>query len=296
MDDTKAAAAAAAEEIVSEETVKLGVELEKSSLDSKTKDEQDNNKKKDDEEKERLELAEKYKNEGNQAFKDQHFVLAIENYTKAIEYNPTEAALYGNRSFALADANKAIELDVRYIKGYYRRASSNLALGKFKLALKDYEFVVKVCPNDKDALSKLTECQKIVKRIAFEKAIAVDEHKKSAFDMVDIESMRRIEVENDYVGPKLDENHKVNQKFVEDLIQHYRDQKLLHRKHAYEILFQIYEYFKQQPSLIDVDVEPESKFTICGDIHGQYYDLLNIFKINGMPSEKNPYVIITRQY
>ena len=45
---------------------------------------------------------------------------------------------------ALMDATKAIELDPSFTKAYYRRASANMALSKFKDALKDYTSVAKV--------------------------------------------------------------------------------------------------------------------------------------------------------
>ncbi|XP_009474857.1 PREDICTED: serine/threonine-protein phosphatase 5-like, partial [Nipponia nippon] len=74
---------------------------------------------------------------------------AVKYYSSAIELNPTNAIYYGNRSlaylrtecygYALADATRAVELDKKYVKGYYRRAASNMALGKFKAALRDYE-------------------------------------------------------------------------------------------------------------------------------------------------------------
>lgn len=32
------------------------------------------------------------------------------------------------------------------------------------------------------------------------------------------------------------------------------------------------------------------RLTVCGDTHGQYYDVLNIFELNGYPSPSNPYL------
>ena len=39
-----------------------------------------------------------------------------------------------------------------------------------------------------------------------------------------------------------------------------------------------------------IHLDDLEEITVCGDVHGQYYDLLNIFTINGNPSEENPYV------
>lgn len=47
---------------------------------------------------------------------------------------------------------------------------------------------------------------------------------------------------------------------------------------------------KTLPSLVDIPIAPEEHFTVCGDVHGQFYDLLNIFSLNGMPSAANPYL------
>jgi tetratricopeptide (TPR) repeat protein len=113
-------------------------------------------------------------------------------YTKAIEINP-KAMYYANRSIAhlreeyfgaaLQDAMDAIKVDPSYIKGYYRRAAAHMSLGKFKLALSDFELVAKRCPKDPEAQKKFVECNKIVKKAAFEKAISVDQPKQTLADM-----------------------------------------------------------------------------------------------------------------
>ncbi|KPI92174.1 Serine/threonine-protein phosphatase 5 [Papilio xuthus] len=161
-----------------------------------------------------------------------------------------------------------------------------MSLGKYKLALKDFEFVTKVRPNDQDAKMKYTECNKIVKKIAFEKAIAVDKKEVNIADSINLDAMT---IEDEYEGPML-EDGKVTVKFINDLIEHYKQEKHLHKKYAYKILIDVKAYLSNQPTLVDIKVPDDKKFTVCGDIHGQFYDLMNIFKLNGLPSEENPYL------
>ena len=172
------------------------------------------------------------------------------------------------------------------MKAYYRRAAAYMSLGKYKLALKDYEGVYKARPNDKDAKLKYTECKKIVQQIAFQKAISVEETKKSVADSIDVESMT---VEDKYDGPRL-ENGKVTLQFMLDLMETYKKQGQLHRKFAFQMLLEVLQYFNSCPSMVEVNFAPGNKFTVCGDIHGQFYDLMNIFSLNGLPSEENPYL------
>lgn len=240
--------------------------------------------------------AEQFNKAANKLFTTGKYDKALDKYSEAIEKNDQMASYFGNRSFcniklecygaALLDANQAISLDPKYIKGYYRRASANMALGKFKLSIKDYEAVLKARPNDKDAKLKFTECKKIVHQRAFAKAIACDDN-KSVVETLDLSS---ISIEPDYNGPKLDEDGKVTKEFMEELLPYLKDQKKLHKRYAYQILISIKELFSTLPSLVEIEIPENRQLTVCGDIHGQFYDLLNIFDINGVPSEGNPYL------
>jgi serine/threonine-protein phosphatase 5 len=63
------------------------------------------------------------------------------------------AAYYSNRAaanikeeylgYAVSDADKAIALDPKFIKAYYRRASANMGMSKIREALKDFRCVKK---------------------------------------------------------------------------------------------------------------------------------------------------------
>lgn len=58
------------------------------------------------------------------------------------------------------------------MQGYYRRADANLGMGRMKKALADFKRAATVAPRDPDLRKKLLQCEREVKRIRFEEALA----------------------------------------------------------------------------------------------------------------------------
>lgn len=178
------------------------------------------------------------------------------------------------------------------IKARYRRGDANFCLGKFKNALRDLKACSAAAPKDLDLKKKLQECEKEVKRQKFEEALAVpDEEVVLVSSTIELETMR---VEDSYSGPRMkgsnEEGYTIDLEFVEAMLKEFKEQRLVHKRFAFEILLKAQALFKAEASLVDITVPPEEHITVCGDVHGQYYDLLNIFEINGLPSPTNPYL------
>lgn len=241
--------------------------------------------------------AEELKRLANEAFKAHKYSQAIDLYTQAIELNGENAVYWANRAFAhikleeygsaLQDASRAIEIDPKYSKGYYRKGAAHLALGKVKDALKDFQQVKRLCPNDSDATKKLKECEKAVMKLKFEEAISVPAaERRSVAESIDFHS---IDVEPQYSGARI-EGEVVTLDFIKKMMEDFRNQKRLHKRYAFQIVLQVRDLLRSLPSLVDVTVPDGEHFTVCGDVHGQFYDLLNIFEMNGLPSEENPYL------
>lgn len=234
------------------------------------------------------------KNKGNEAFKNKDWPTAIEHYTKAIELNDEEPSFYTNRAqanikleaygYAIADATKAIELDSNFAKAYYRRAVANTAILKHADAIHDWKVVVRKNPTDKVAKAQYEACQKLVKRDAFLKAIEVADA-PSAAEGLDLDSMV---VEESYDGVRL--GNEMTQEFIDDMIERFKTGKKLHKKYVFQIILAVKQLVYDEPTMVETHIEEGHKLTVCGDTHGQYFDLLEIFRLNGFPTAEHAYL------
>ncbi|EON61653.1 protein phosphatase 5 [Coniosporium apollinis CBS 100218] len=234
------------------------------------------------------------KEKGNQAFKEHDWARAVDFYTQAIAANGSEPSFYTNRAqayikqesygLAIADATKALEIDSNNVKAYYRRAVANTAILHHSDALRDWKIVIKKNPSDKVAKLQFSECDKVVKRDAFLKAIEVSDA-PSAAEGLDIEHMS---VEADYDGVRL--GTEMTAGFVENMIQRFKDGKKLPKKYVFQIILAVKAIVHAEPTMVEMEVGEGQTLTVCGDTHGQFFDLLEIFRLNGFPSPTHSYL------
>ena len=201
----------------------------------------------------------------------------------------------------------AITLDPAYIKAYYRRGSANFALGKNKAALKDFKHVCKLKPKDPDARNKMTCAKKAVTEAAFAEAIYSD----ATAPLSDTIEPMGFSIDTSYDGPHPDPSGALTdsdaeellfqpgmlpREFVTQSVEYFKSQKLIHKRYVARLLVAAKRYHEKLSSLTELTVPAENeeggegRITVCGDTHGQFYDVLNVFETNGYPSAKNPYV------
>ncbi|KAI9898238.1 hypothetical protein N3K66_006598 [Trichothecium roseum] len=235
------------------------------------------------------------KNEGNKAFVSGDYPSAVQLYSQAIEANDKEPTFFTNRAqayikteaygYAIADATTALELNPKLIKAYYRRGLARTAILRPKDAVDDFKQCVKLDPNNKDARLKLEECKKIVRQMAFFAAIEVGDE-PSAAEGLDLDSMF---VDDSYDGARL-ENGVMTQEFIDDMTERFKNGKHLHKKYVYQIVIGVKNIVYEEATMVEMKIPDDVNLTVCGDTHGQYFDLMELFRRNGAPSDKHWYL------
>ncbi|XP_031261518.1 protein SGT1 homolog B-like [Pistacia vera] len=113
-------------------------------------------------------MATDLEKKAKEAFIDDHFQLAVDLYSQAIDINPNNAELYADRAQAnikllnfteaVSDANKAIKLDSSMPKAYLRKATACMKLEEYQTAKAALETGATLSPGESRFTNLIEEC------------------------------------------------------------------------------------------------------------------------------------------
>lgn len=243
--------------------------------------------------------AEALKRSGNQHYISKNYQKSIEFYTKAINLTPNNPFLYTNRSqanlkneayqCALDDAELALKINDKFSKGYWRHANACIALNKYEMALKSLEILQKMVPSDMKVAKLFKACSDHCMQLRLNLALSTPSQLVSAFDELDVTT----NPPSSYSGPVFEDDDfsALTIDDVKKVIQYFKDEKKLHHSQTSKIILKASKILKELPNVVHIDKpHGERRVTICGDVHGQFFDFINIFELNGYPSENNVYL------
>ncbi|KAL4362890.1 hypothetical protein GQ457_04G037960 [Hibiscus cannabinus] len=113
-------------------------------------------------------LADEEREKGNEFFKQQKYPEAVRHYTESLRRNPKDPRAYSNRAACytklgampegLKDAEKCIELDPTFSKGYTRKGAIQFFMKEYDKALETYQEGLKHDPNNQELLDGVRRC------------------------------------------------------------------------------------------------------------------------------------------
>ncbi|BAU02207.1 hypothetical protein LR48_Vigan10g110500 [Vigna angularis] len=137
-----------------------------------------------------------------EAFVEDHFELAVDLLSQAINLEPNKAELYADRAQgniklnnlteAVADANKAIELNPSLPKAYLRKGTACLKLEEYQTAKAALETGASLSPDNPRFVNLIKECDKLIAEESYttipiqEKTIAQDDNPKDVQQQDDL--------------------------------------------------------------------------------------------------------------
>lgn len=115
---------------------------------------------------EKVAESESLKNEGNRLMKEEKYVEAIQQYTRAINIDPRNPIFYCNRAAAwirlgdheqaISDSNLSLRYNPRYSKAFVRLGDAYFRMENFKEAADAYQKAIAIEPDNEDYKNKST--------------------------------------------------------------------------------------------------------------------------------------------
>jgi serine/threonine-protein phosphatase 5 len=226
------------------------------------------------------------------------------------------AILYSNRAqtqlklenygLAISDCTISIDHDNKFVKSLYRRAVANYAIRELNIALKDCKEARILAPNDLKIKMLTNEISNELKRMRFEQAIDIVE--KSVFSNINWDDLdllnKELEIEINDKNDDVKIVNGLNDEFVERLIKNFLNEGKMNKHDAFAIVSAANTIFKNEKAMVEIGFnnnvennenyyylnENIKKITICGDTHGQYFDVINIFKKFGKVNNEHVYL------